>query len=116
MSFRTRNFLTFVNTTAIAYWQKIARSLMILVLCNSSRVYNQRVQYNTTIAKKKKITTTPARPKSNIVPAMQHTSTCQRKNTDKAAEAQHYLVLESRRTLLGRGIVEIGVPQSKSAP
>ena len=38
----TRNFLTFVNTTAIAYGQKIARSLMILVLCNSSRVYKRQ--------------------------------------------------------------------------
>ena len=35
----TRNFLTFVNTTAIAYGQIIARSLKILVLRNSSRVY-----------------------------------------------------------------------------
>ena len=39
---RTRNFLTFVNTTAIAYGQKIARSLKILVLCNSSRVYKRQ--------------------------------------------------------------------------
>ena len=38
----TRNFLTFVNTTAIAYGQKIARSLKILVLCNSSRVYKRQ--------------------------------------------------------------------------
>jgi len=38
----TRNFLTFVNTTAIAYGQKIARSLKILVLCNNSRVYKRQ--------------------------------------------------------------------------
>ena len=38
----TRNFLTFVNTTAIAYGQKIAQSLKILVLCNSSRVYKRQ--------------------------------------------------------------------------
>ena len=44
----TRNFFTFVNTTAIAEGQKIARSLMISVLCNSSRVY-----------KRQKITSTP---------------------------------------------------------
>jgi len=34
----TRNFLTFENTAAIAYGQEIARSLNILVACNSSRV------------------------------------------------------------------------------
>ena len=38
----TRNFLTFVNTTAIAYGQKIARSLKNSVLCNSSRVYKRQ--------------------------------------------------------------------------
>ena len=38
----TRNFLTFVNTTAIAYGQKIDQSLRILVACNSSRVYRRR--------------------------------------------------------------------------
>ena len=38
----TRNFLTFVNTTTIAYGQKIARSLRILVFCNSSRVYKRQ--------------------------------------------------------------------------
>ena len=43
-------------------------------------------RYNATIAKQN-ITLTPARPKSNIVPATQHTSTFQRNNTDKAAEA-----------------------------
>jgi len=34
----TRNFLTFANTAAIASGQEIARSLNILVACNSSRV------------------------------------------------------------------------------
>jgi len=38
----TRNFLTFVNTTAIAYGQKIARSSNILVACNSGRVYKRQ--------------------------------------------------------------------------
>ena len=38
----TRNFLTFINTTAIAYGQIIARSLKILVLCNSGRVYKHQ--------------------------------------------------------------------------
>jgi len=38
----TRNFLTFVKTTAIAYGQKIGRSLKILVLCNSSRFYKRQ--------------------------------------------------------------------------
>jgi len=35
----TRKRMTFVNTTAIAYGQKIGRSLMILVVCNSSCVH-----------------------------------------------------------------------------
>jgi len=35
----THNFLTFLNTTAIAYRQKIDKSLRILVSCNSSRIY-----------------------------------------------------------------------------
>jgi len=34
----TRNFLTFANTTAIAYGRKVARSLKIFAVCNSSRV------------------------------------------------------------------------------
>ena len=38
----TRNFLTFVNTTAIAYGQKMGQSLRILVVCNSSRVYKRQ--------------------------------------------------------------------------
>ncbi|KAG0130218.1 hypothetical protein HOY82DRAFT_383988 [Tuber indicum] len=38
----TRNFLTFVNTTAIAYGQKICRSLRILVVCNSSCVHKRQ--------------------------------------------------------------------------
>ena len=41
---------------------------------------------------RKKITPTPGRPKSNVVPATQNTSTRQRKNADKAPEALHYLV------------------------
>ena len=36
---RPRNFLTFVNTTAIAYRQKVGQSLSLLVVCNGSRVY-----------------------------------------------------------------------------
>jgi len=38
----SRNFLTFVNTTAIGYGQKIARSLNILVACNGRRVYKRQ--------------------------------------------------------------------------
>jgi len=38
----TRNFLTFVNTTTIAYGQKNDQSLRILVACNSSRVYKRQ--------------------------------------------------------------------------
>jgi len=34
----TRNFLTFANTTAIAYGRKVARSLKIFAVCNSGRV------------------------------------------------------------------------------
>ena len=34
----TRNFLTFANTTAIAYGRKAARSLKIFAVCNSGRV------------------------------------------------------------------------------
>ena len=34
----THNYLTFANATTIAYRRKIARSLKILVVCNSSRV------------------------------------------------------------------------------
>jgi len=50
------------------------------------------------------------------MPATQHTGTCQRKNTDKAAEALHYLV---KLSLLGQKMVEIGAsqaPQSESSP
>ena len=46
----TRNFLTFVNTTAIAYGQKIAQSLKILVLCNSSRVYKRQEITSTVVS------------------------------------------------------------------
>jgi len=35
----TRKRMTFVNTTVIAYGQKIGRSLMILAVCNSSCVH-----------------------------------------------------------------------------
>ena len=48
------------------------------------------------------------------MPATQPTDTRQRKNTDKAAEALHYLV---KLSLLGQKIVEIGAsqaPQSES--
>jgi len=38
----TRNFLTFVNATAIAYGRKIDQSLRILVACNSSRFYKRQ--------------------------------------------------------------------------
>jgi len=38
----TRNSLTFVNTTAIAYGQKIGQIIMILVVCNSSCVYKRQ--------------------------------------------------------------------------
>ena len=68
-----------------------------------------------TIAKKI-IFPTPLRSKSNIMPATQPTDTRQRKNTDKAAEALHYLV---KLSLLGQKMVEIGAsqaPQSESSP
>jgi len=35
----TPNYLTFVKTTAVAYGQKIDRSLRVLVVCNTSRFY-----------------------------------------------------------------------------
>ena len=54
--------------------------------------------YNATIAKKK-ISPAPARSKSNIMPATQPTNTHQRKNTNKATEALHYLV---KLSLLGQ--------------
>jgi len=38
----TRNFLTFVNTTAIAYGQKISRSRGFLPIYNSGRVYKRQ--------------------------------------------------------------------------
>ena len=65
--------------------------------------------YNATSGKRE-VTPTPARPTSDIVPATQHTGTCQRKNTDKAEETL------CKRTLLGREMVAIGAQQSKSAP
>ena len=45
----TRKRKTFVNTTAIAYGQKIGRSLMILAVCNSSCVH-KRHAFASTIA------------------------------------------------------------------
>ena len=71
--------------------------------------------YNAT-GTKKTISLTPARPKFNIMPATQPTDTRQRKNTDKAAEALHYLV---KLSLLGQKMAEIGAsqaPQSESSP
>ena len=38
----TRNFLTFVKTTAIAYGQKMSQSLKILVACDSGRFYKRQ--------------------------------------------------------------------------
>ena len=35
-------FLIFVNTTALAYGQKIGQNPMILVVCNTSCVYKSR--------------------------------------------------------------------------
>ena len=63
--------------------------------------------YNATIGKRE-VTLAPAT--SNIVPATQHTGSCQRKNNAKAGEALY------KRTLLSREMVEIGAQQSKSAP
>jgi len=40
--YRTPNCLMFVKTTAIAYGQKIDRSLRILVVCNTSRSYKRQ--------------------------------------------------------------------------
>ena len=42
LSYNTRNFLTFANAAAITYGQKIARSLNILAICNSSCVYKRQ--------------------------------------------------------------------------
>ena len=59
---------------------------------------------------------TPAISKFNIMPETQPTDTRQGKNTDKAAEAFHYLV---KLSLLGQKMVEIGAsqaPQSESSP
>jgi len=39
-----------------------------------------------------KMTPTGARPKSSIMPAIQHSSTFQRKSTDKTTEALYYLI------------------------
>ena len=38
----TRNFLTFVNTTAIAYERGVVRSRKILVVSNNSRIYKRQ--------------------------------------------------------------------------
>jgi len=48
----TRNFLTFVNATAIAYGRKIDQSLKILVACNSSRFYKRQKIASTVINEK----------------------------------------------------------------
>jgi len=48
----TPNCLTFVKTTAIAYGQKMGRSLKILVLCNSSRFYKRQAIGSRDFAKK----------------------------------------------------------------
>ena len=74
------------------------------------------MSFHTTQPSLKKITPTPARSKSNIMPATQPTDTRQRKNTDKAAEALHYLV---KLSFLGQKMVEIGASpasQSESSP
>ena len=42
---RTRNFLTFVKTTVIAYWQKIGQSLKILVARNSQSLLQASENY-----------------------------------------------------------------------
>jgi len=71
--------------------------------------------YNATIAKNNNLPNT-RKAKSNIMPETQPTYTRQRKNTDKAAEALHYLV---KLSLLGQKVVEIGAsqsPQSESSP
>ena len=41
---QVHNFLTFVNTTAIAYGQRIRQSLMILVICNTVAVVFTNIQ------------------------------------------------------------------------
>jgi len=64
----------------------------------------------------KNIPPTPARSKFNIMPATQPTDIRQRNNTDKVAEALHYLV---KLSLLGQKVVGIGAsqaPQSESSP
>jgi len=74
------------------------------------------MSFRTTQPSLKNISPTPARSKSNIMPATQPTNARQRKNTDKAAEALHYLV---KLSLLGQKMVEIGAsqaPQSESSP
>jgi hypothetical protein len=42
LTFRTRNVLTFVNTTAIAYRQKFSFFALILASCNSSCVHKRQ--------------------------------------------------------------------------
>ena len=53
----TPNCLTFVKTTAIAYGQKMGRSLKILVLCNSSRFYKRQAIGSTRVVRLPKATT-----------------------------------------------------------
>jgi len=73
------------------------------------------MSFRTTQPSLKTISPTPSRSKYNIMPATQPTDTHQRNNTDKAAEALHYLV---KLSLLGQWMVEIGAsqaPQSESS-
>jgi len=93
-------------------WFKVALA-MILSYTGGQKCMSFRT---TQPSLKKKISPTPARSKSNIMPATQPTDARQRKNTDKAAEALHYLV---KLSLLGQRVVEIGAsqaPQSESSP
>jgi len=54
----TRNFLTFVNTTAIACYQNIAAPGDFLPVCNSSRVYKrQKITSTVVMAKTGKLWT-----------------------------------------------------------
>ena len=63
-SFNTRNFLTFVNTTAIAYHQNHETLTDCLPICNRSRVY-----------KRQKITSTRVLVQISGVPQAQNFST-----------------------------------------
>jgi len=71
--------------------------------------------YNATIAKEV-VALLPAKPKSSVVPATQHTRTCQRKNTRVLMGLRMPCITLYKRTLLGLEMVEIGAPQGKTAP